>query len=55
MSINLNYVAWENRKIGKPEVKKIGCVSSQFPFFVFFYLKNLKFTCSEIFLSLFRL
>ena len=56
MSINLNYVAWENRLIkSKPEVKKIGCVSSQFPFFVFFYLKNLKFTCFEIFLSLFRL
>ena len=37
-------------KIGlsKPEVKKIACVWS------FFYLKNLKFTCLEIFLSLFR-
>jgi len=29
MSINLNYVAWENRLIkSKPEVKKMGCVSS---------------------------
>ena len=44
MSINLNYVAWENR-LNK---KIVVCES-------FFFLKNLKFTCLEIFLSLFRL
>ena len=42
MSINLNCVALENR------LKKVVCEA-------FFYLKNLKFTCLEIFLSLFRL
>ena len=35
--------------LSKPEVKKTGCVRS------FLYLKNLNFTCLEIFLSLFRL
>ena len=48
MSINLNYVAWKNS--GKSEVKEIYIVCK-----AFFHLKNLKFTCLEILLSLFRL
>ena len=44
MSVNLNYVAWENLKLKRQVV----CEAS-------FYLKNLKFTSLEIFLTLFRL
>ena len=50
MSINLNYVAWKNRRFSKSEVKEIYIVCK-----AFFHLKNLKFTCLEILLSLFRL
>ena len=45
MSINPNFVAWENNLKLK---KSVVCEA-------LFYLKYSKFTCLEIFLSLFRL
>ena len=49
MSINLNYIAWENSlKLTWNKNLSVLCEA-------LFYLKYLKFTCLELFLSLFRL
>ena len=49
MSINVNYVAWENSlKLTRSKKESVVCEA-------IFYLKQLKFTCLEIFRILFRL